>query len=206
MKTKLSELKAKRLPVLKRLLLNTLSIAVIGAVGFAAFRFYQSGEDTASGATNLPSLTVLKPVPGGLVINEKRKEIGIAFEISQNLTSYDDIAADVVKVYRWGRERFSPLLCGPLAPPNLCVDGRVLIYLVVHYQDPLTDARIKVMGMWLDQRYIDVLLVDQPETLDDLGAFHEYAYKDSLGTGAYLASEFTNPIFQYKNLTDFSLR
>ncbi|MFZ2202663.1 MAG: hypothetical protein WAV56_04725, partial [Microgenomates group bacterium] len=112
---------------------------------------------------------------------------------------------------RWGRDQFSPLLCGPLAPPNMCVDGRVLIYLVLPAEVPSTNGEttevyVKVLGMWIDQIYIDQLLANPPQTLNDLAAFHEYAYKDSLGTAAYINDQYTNPIFQYKNLTDFSLR
>lgn len=199
----------KLLSTTKRPLLNLLALAVIAAVGFAAFRFYQSGQNPDGGISALPALKTIKPVPDGLIIDLKRKEIGVALVVSST-ASYDDIASDVITVYRWGREQFSPLLCGPLAPPNMCIDGRVLIYLVTPAKVPSTqgtaEVYVKVIGMWLDQQYIEVLLTNPPQTLDDLGAFHEFAYKDSLGTGAYIATEFANPIFQYKNLTDFSLR
>lgn len=144
---------------------------------------------------DFPSLTALKPIPaGGFYIHPESGRIGVALQV--NVTAGgnpDDLARDIVAVYRWGRDHYGPVKCGPDYPPNLCRYGEIGIILLVTVPSESfgpegkisRESYAAIIEMGCDQIQIDKMLADPPADLDALDQFQAQAAQASLGTGCY---------------------
>lgn len=181
----------KLLSALKRPLQNLLALAIIVAVGFAAYGNYQANDKTEyNEGQQFPKLTSLKTIPiGGLDINTENSLVQIALEISLR-DNPDNFVPDIVEVYRWGRSHFKPVLCGPEHPPNLCVVGYVDIVLVGRQDIITTNGRdqgyVTIAEMGLDQIQIDRMLRHPPTDFEGLMDFQSRVAEETLGTGGWI--------------------
>ena len=161
---------------MKRPILNALALLVILAVGFTASRSYNpSSAGLGVEGVVLPRLESLKLVETVFLPDEGR--IAMALELTERSTP-GGIIADVLEIYRWSRQHYQPIKCGPEAPPGMCQIGQTEIYILlrgtVKTVDGDADAYLLGWVMWLDQHYIDRLLASNPpETIQELDSFHQ---------------------------------
>ncbi len=182
----------------KRLIINTVALLFIVAVGFTATRFYSAPSVTAN-TSDMPQLRSLKVI-------ETMKDPGkvqVAVEISKGSNEATDVA-DFIETYRWGRAHFNPIKCGDPYPPSMCQIGEVHIYVLIqksgiHSTTGPVVGYIVTASMWLDQTQIDVLLDKKgnalPATFQALVQFHQDVAQSSQGSSGGLTSYDNPPVF-----------
>lgn len=166
-------------------------LIVLVAAGVLSSRLlppsYDKPRSVTLGEADLPPLKALKYVPEkGLDIDLKRGAILVAVELIEG-TNPDDLAADFIDIYRWGRTYFSPLKCGPDYPADMCKIGVVYI-LVVSLEETLNreganQGYFPVLDISLDQVQIDRMMENPPGTIDELASFHQQVVEQTQGTG-----------------------
>lgn len=162
----------------KRFLLNGLALLVIVAVSFTAYGNYQK-DDGIGADQNLPPLKGEVPY---VDVDLQKGEVNVAL-IVKDTDSMDDIASDTITIFKWGREKLPPFVCGPDYPPNLCVLMWVKITWVT--TNGSSQELYPLLTIGLDQIGIDRLLVEQPQGYDELKAFLQDIAERSNGTGLF---------------------
>jgi hypothetical protein len=175
---------------MKRLILNTVALLVIVAVGFLALRAYDPPPMTmADSGIPVPEVKYLEIAD--TLFEPENGRIAIALVIPERVPPTGGIIADILEVYRWSRSYYLPIKCGEDYPPEMCRIGLTEIYLI----QPTTVMRrgmpieldTLLISMGLDQIQIDKLLNGTPpETLQELFGFHEQVMQTTQSTGGYI--------------------
>lgn len=156
---------------IKRLAINLAALLVITIVALLAIAPTQFW-----GQNDLPDdLPPLKGQINDVDIDLKLGEINVALVVKETDTQ-DDIAADMVAIYKWGRGHLPPYACGPGNPPNLCVKMWVRITLVVSNN---TGDLYPMTTIGLDQVGLEKLAREDPQGMEKLSAFFEKVSQES---------------------------
>lgn len=161
---------------IKRLAINLAALLIITTVAFLAVAPTQFW-----GRSDLPAdLPSLKGQVKDVNIDPKLGEINVALVVKKTDTQ-DDVAADTIALYKWGRAKLPPLVCGDDYPPNLCVQRWVKVTWVFE-QD---GKYYPVLTIGLDQMGIDRLIEKDPRGYEELNAFLLDIKEKSNGTGLF---------------------
>lgn len=180
----------------KRLIINGLSLIIILGVILLGL-FTTAPKALTNQDVDLPALKN-RVAPDGVKVNLKMASIQIALRLDPNGKLDDSHAADMLTLYRWGREYFGQPKCGPNYQPNQCVLGKVEFIFVdakkTMSEDGLPQASLfKMFLIGLDQVQIDKLLAldPQPTTAKELMEYLYQVGQETQGTGVNY-EEFTN--------------
>lgn len=179
--------------LIRKLIRWILLIGILSGALYLATRYgvpsYEKPRPATLAEANLPPLSALKPIEGGLDIRPQAGVVRVALEVQRG-SSDEAVTADLLAIYRWGRGYYTELKCGPDYPANMCRVGLVTVLLVGREQVVTTtgtaERYVKVLAMGLDQIQLDKLLAAPPANFEAMLEWHAAVAEATLGTGGFI--------------------